>query len=288
LLLTWCSTSQRWIQAGRRVTRHSGKTVTTSEDRRRILRRGQHLIQIDRISKGYGQKLAVADLSLRVERGEVFAFLGANGAGKTTTIKLLVGLLIPDSGSLRLGSFDVVKQPRDASRLVGYVPDQPYLYDKLTGREFLQFIAEIYGLTSDEAEESIDEQIDTFSLADFVDRMSETYSHGMKQRMVFAAALVHRPQVIILDEPMIGLDPHSMRVVKDLLRRQADRGTTVFMSTHTLSLAEEIADRIGVITTGQLKFIGSIAELRAQTHREGESLERLFLDITAAHAEAPP
>jgi ABC-2 type transport system ATP-binding protein len=238
------------------------------------------LIHIEAVSKTYGRKLAVADLSLQVPQGEVFAFLGANGAGKTTTIKLLVGLLMPDAGSLRLGPYDVVAQPREASRLVGYVPDQPFLYEKLTGREFLEFIAEIYGMSAVETRTSIDEQVETFELAEFIDRMAETYSHGMKQRLVLAAALVHRPRVIILDEPMVGLDPHSMRVVKDLLRRRADEGTTVFMSTHTLSLAEEISDRIGVIMAGRLQFVGSLDELRAHTQREGESLERLFLELT--------
>ena len=241
------------------------------------------MIEIEEVSKTYGRKLAVAQLSLEVPEGEVFAFLGANGAGKTTTIKMLVGLLMPDHGRLRLGGYDVVAQPREASRLVGYVPDQPYLYDKLTGREFLEFMSAIYGMPDDEAQASIAEQIEVFSLGDFVDRMAETYSHGMKQRVVFAAALVHRPRIVILDEPMVGLDPHSMRVVKDLLRALADAGTTIFMSTHTLSLAEEIADRIGVITTGNLQFVGSLQDLRAHTRREGETLERLFLELTSGH-----
>ncbi len=239
------------------------------------------MIHIEAISKTYGHKLAVSDLSLDVRAGEVFAFLGANGAGKTTTIKMLVGLLMPDTGTLRLGSHDVVAQPREASRLVGYVPDQPYLYDKLTGREFLEFIASIYGMSAADAETSIREQVGIFALDEFIDRLSETYSHGMKQRVVFAAALVHRPRILILDEPMVGLDPHSMRVVKDLLRDQAQQGTTVFMSTHTLSLAEEIADRIAVIQRGQLQFVGSLQELRTQTHRQGDSLERMFLDLTS-------
>jgi ABC-2 type transport system ATP-binding protein len=239
------------------------------------------VIHIQAISKTYGRKLAVKNLSLDVRQGEVFAFLGANGAGKTTTIKMLVGLLMPDSGCMRLGEHDVVSQPREASRLVGYVPDQPYLYDKLTGREFLEFIAAIYGMSATETRDSIAEQIETFSLSEFVDRLTETYSHGMKQRVVFAAALVHRPRILILDEPMVGLDPHSMRVVKDLLRRQAKQGTTVFMSTHTLTLAEEIADRIGVIKTGKLQFVGSLQDLRTHTQRDGESLERMFLELTA-------
>jgi ABC-2 type transport system ATP-binding protein len=244
------------------------------------------LIELVQVCKSYGRKQAVADLSLRVEQGEVFAFLGANGAGKTTTIKLLVGLLQPDAGVMRIGPHDLVAAPREASRLVGYVPDQPYLYDKLTGREFLEFIAEIYGMSAAAATESIAQQIETFSLHDFVDRLTETYSHGMKQRVVFAAALVHHPRVIILDEPTVGLDPLSIRVVKDLLRREADRGTTVFMSTHTLSLVEEIADRIGVIRDGRLQFLGSLSDLRAGRDHDGESLERLFLELTSADHRA--
>lgn len=240
------------------------------------------MIDLQGVAKAYGGKLAVADLTLSVRPGEVFALLGANGAGKTTTIKMLVGLLMPDRGTLSIGGFDVVRQTRDASRLVGYVPDQPYLYDKLTGREFLTFIAEMYGLTPAAAAEAVAEQMQIFELNEFGDRMTETYSHGMKQRVVFAAAFVHRPRVVILDEPMVGLDPHSMRVVKDLLRRRANEGTTVFMSTHTLSLAEEIADRIGVFKDGVLQFVGSFRELRQLRQQEHASLEKLFLDLTAA------
>lgn len=239
------------------------------------------MIEIENVTKTYGTKRAVSHLNLRIRAGEVFAFLGANGAGKTTTIKMLVGLLLPDEGYLKLGPHDVVREPRDASRLVGYVPDQPFLYDKLTGREFLQFVADMHSMSPDDAAESIAQQIDLFRLHDFVDRLSEVYSHGMKQRVVFAAALVHRPQVIILDEPMVGLDPLHMRVVKDRMRELADQGTTVFMSTHTLPLAEEIADRIGVVHQGQLQFVGTVKELRQQRQREDETLEKLFLEMTS-------
>lgn len=239
------------------------------------------MIELDDVTKSYGTKVAVSNLSLRVEAGEVFAFLGANGAGKTTTIKMLVGLLVPDAGRLVIDGRDVVQQPREASRRIGYVPDQPYLYDKLTGREFLQFVADMHGMPQDDATESIQVQAQLFRLETFIDRLSEVYSHGMKQRLVFAAALVHRPKVIILDEPMVGLDPLHMRVVKDRMRELADQGTTVFMSTHTLPLAEEIADRIGVIKEGHLQFVGSVAELRKQRDQSNESLEKLFLDMTA-------
>ena len=239
------------------------------------------MIQIKSVSKSYGTHRAVSSLSLTISPGEVFAFLGANGAGKTTTIKMLVGLLTPDAGSISIGPHDVVEAPRDASHLVGYVPDQPYVYDKLTGHEFLEFIAQIYGLEPRDAAESIARQIETFRLESFINRLTETYSHGMKQRLVFASALVHCPQIVVLDEPMVGLDPHSMRIVKDLLRREADSGTTIFMSTHTLPLAEEIADRIGVVTSGELQFEGSVDELRARDRQGTATLEQLFLDLTA-------
>ena len=176
------------------------------------------MIHLHRVTKRYGGKPAVRELTLDVAAGEVFAFLGPNGAGKTTTIKMLVGLLSPDEGTVQMGPYNVALHPREASRLAGYIPDQPYLYDKLSGREFLEFMSGMYGMTAEAAAESIEEQVRTFRLESFVDRLAETYSHGMKQRLVFAAALVHRPRVLILDEPMVGLDPHSMRLVKDLLR----------------------------------------------------------------------
>ena len=245
------------------------------------------MIRIESVSKSYGTHLAVSSLSLKISPGEVFAFLGANGAGKTTTIKMLVGLLTPDEGAISIGAHDVVQAPRDASRLVGYVPDQPYVYDKLTGREFLEFMAQIYGLEAHDTEESIARQIETFRLESFVDRLAETYSHGMKQRLVFASAFVHRPEIVVLDEPMVGLDPRSMRIVKDLLRREADNGTTIFMSTHTLPLAEEIADRIGVVMSGELQFEGSVDELRARHRQDTASLEQLFLDLTTTESREP-
>ena len=238
------------------------------------------MIEIVAATRKYGGKTAVDRLSLSIAAGEVFAFLGANGAGKTTTIKMLVGLLQPTSGSVRICGHDVVDNHREAHLRVGYVPDQPYLYDKLTGRETLRFVADMYGLTPSEAESSVEEQIAAFDLAEFVDQLTENYSHGMKQRTVFAAALVHRPRVLIVDEPMVGLDPRSMRMVKDLLRRQSREGSTVFMSTHTLSVAEEIADRIGIIERGCLRFLGTVAELKQQLALHDSSLEHLFLQIT--------
>jgi ABC-2 type transport system ATP-binding protein len=245
------------------------------------------MIELADVTRTYGSHLAVDRLSLRVAGGELFAFLGPNGAGKTTTIKMLVGLLQPTSGSLWICGEDVVADPRASSRRLGYVPDEPHLYEKLSGREFLRFVADLFGMEDPTAGEEIERQIATFRLGGFVDQLAESYSHGMKQRLIFAAALLHQPEVLILDEPMVGLDPRSMRLVKDLLREQSKRGTTVFMSTHTLSLAEEIAHRIGVVDRGKLRFLGTVAELRQQLARHESSLEDLFLQLTEdADAEA--
>jgi ABC-2 type transport system ATP-binding protein len=237
------------------------------------------MIELNSVSRNYGKKVAVDGLDLQVPAGELFAFLGPNGAGKTTSIKMMVGLLQPTQGRIEICGYDVVRDSREANLRTGYVPDEPYLYDKLTGREFLQFMAEIYGMESADGAKGIEKQIDQFGLSDFIDQMAESYSHGMKQRLVFASALLHRPCVLIVDEPMVGLDPRSMRLVKDILREETRPGTTVFMSTHTLAVAEEIADRIGVITNGHLLFLGTVADLRARMSSD-ESLEQLFLALT--------
>lgn len=242
------------------------------------------MIEIQNLTRRYGERLAVDRLTLQVQAGEVLAFLGPNGAGKTTTIKTIVGLLLPSSGMVRVCGLDVVSKSQEASRRIGYVPDQPYLYEKLSGREFLQFTAEMYGLDARLAAANIERQIEAFELSEFVDRLAESYSHGMKQRVIFASAMVHNPSVLVVDEPMVGLDPRSMRIVKTLLRTQASNGAAVFLSTHTLSVAEEIADRIGIIYQGKLQFLGTLSELRQKVQQEHSSLEELFLSLTA---EAP-
>ena len=245
------------------------------------------MIEFRGVTRRYGRKVAVADLDLVVRSGEIFAFLGPNGAGKTTSIKMLVGLLRPNSGQIRVCGFDVVSECRQANGLVGFIPDEPYLYDKLTGREFLQFVAGMYGLDPRGARERISREIARFELDDFVDDLCESYSHGMKQRVALSAALLHDPEVLVLDEPTVGLDPRTIRHVKDLLRARAVAGTTVFMSTHSLSLAEELADRIGIVNRGRLECVGSIDELRAGLASEKLTLEELFLKLTAAEAAAP-
>jgi ABC-2 type transport system ATP-binding protein len=241
------------------------------------------MIELEHISKKYGAKTAVEDLSLRIEPGELFAFLGPNGAGKTTTIKMMCGLLFPSQGSIRVGGFDLQTDGEQARRLISYVPDQPFLYEKLTGREVLKFIADMYGMPADHARRRIDEMIDTFGLVSFVDDLTESYSHGMRQRTVFASALLHEPRVLIVDEPTVGLDPRSIRLLKDLLRREAARGVTVFLSTHSLDIAQELADRIGVIHFGRLIGCGTLETLRGQAAMDG-SLEEVFLKLTEEEA----
>ncbi|MEO1498315.1 MAG: ABC transporter ATP-binding protein [Planctomycetota bacterium] len=237
------------------------------------------MIEFESVSRNYGSTKAVVGLDLAVPRGELFAMLGHNGAGKTTSIKMLVGLLRSDAGRVTIGGFDVARQPREAAQLVGYVPDEPHLYDKLSGREFLTFVARMHGLTPTDAEQAIGREIDRFGLARFVDELTESYSHGMKQRTVFAAALLHDPEVLVVDEPLVGLDPQSIRLVKDLLSEHARRGSAVFMSTHTLTAAEEIADRIGVMNRGELLFLGSLEELRQRHGAGDETLESLYLSL---------
>ena len=246
------------------------------------------MIEFDHVTRTYGPKTAVADLTLAIPRGELFALLGPNGAGKTTTIKMLVGLLRPSRGAVRVSGFDLVRDPRNAHLHVGYVPDEPTLYDKLTGREFLWFIADMFGMPRHLATQRIATEIEHFELGEFADDLAESYSLGMKQRLVFAASLLHDPDVLVLDEPMVGLDPRSVRIVKDLLKSRTQEGMTVFMSTHTLAMAEEMADRVGIMVRGQLRFLGTVAELRDQMALETTSLEQLYLELTNPHSVRPP
>jgi ABC-2 type transport system ATP-binding protein len=238
------------------------------------------MIELIDVSKQYATKLAVDRLTLTVQPGELFAFLGPNGAGKTTTIKMLCGLLFPTSGAIRIGGYDMATHGDEGRRLIAFVPDTPYLYEKLTGREFLQFIADMYGMEPTRSQKRMDEVIETFRLGEFIDDLTESYSHGMRQRTVFASALLHEPKVLITDEPTVGLDPKSIRMLKDLLRQQANLGTTVFLSTHSLDVAQELADRIGIIDRGRLIGCGTLESLRQQADRTG-TLEDVFLKLTA-------
>ena len=246
------------------------------------------MIEIDGLSKTYGTKEALSELTLTVEPGEVFAFLGPNGAGKTTTIKLLAGLLRPTAGTARVCGHDIRTDFVAAKASMGYVPDEPYLYEKLTGREFLRFVGSLHGFDSDAVEGRIGELVERFDTGEYIDELAGGYSHGMKQRVVISAALLHGPKALVIDEPMVGLDPKAARVVKDTLRERSDSGASVFVSTHTLSVAEEIADHIGIINYGRLVAAGTMGELRDLSRNHGD-IEDLFLDLTApTEIEEPP
>lgn len=238
-----------------------------------------HMIHFQRVTRNYGNRVAVRELELKISQGEVLALLGHNGAGKSTTLKMLVGLLRPTSGAVTVGGLDVIDHRREVSRLIGYVPDEPYLYEKLSGREFLHFVADMYGLTAAETQQALTRESDRFELWDFLDQLTESYSHGMRQRTVFAAALIHQPRILVVDEPMVGLDPLSIRLVKDLMRAYADEGNTVLMSTHTLSIAEEISDRVCVMKSGDMVFDGTVEKLRQDLPTAGHSLESLYLAL---------
>jgi ABC-2 type transport system ATP-binding protein len=242
------------------------------------------MIEAIDLQKRYGDTLAVKGVDLQVRSGEIFGFLGPNGAGKTTTIKMLIGLLRPSAGSARIGGFDIQQQSIAAKSLVGYVPDQPYLPEKLTAREFLDFIAGLYQLDRLTARRRGEELLKLFDLEDRGDDLIGGYSHGMRQKTALAGALLHDPQAFFLDEPTVGLDPRSARLIKDILHGVAGRGAAVFMSTHILEIAERICDRVAIIGDGRVIAIGTIDELRAG--RTGESLEDIFLQLTGGAEEA--
>ena len=242
------------------------------------------MIRTSRLCKNYGGKKAVLNLDLDIPAGECFCFLGPNGAGKTTTIKMLTGLLRPTSGTATIAGFDIQNDPTSAKAHIGYIPDHPYLYEKLSGRDFFTFVGDLFGIDRTEQARRLDHYFELFHLTAAADQFIENYSHGMRQKLVFATALMHEPQVLIIDEPMIGLDPQSARIFKKLMRHQADEGRTVFLSTHTLSVAEEVADRIGVIHHGRMLFLGTIGQLRESLARDG-NLEDLFLQLTGEQSE---
>jgi ABC-2 type transport system ATP-binding protein len=244
------------------------------------------LIQARQLVKRFGDKVAVNDVSLDVRGGEIFGFLGPNGAGKTTTIKMIVGLLQPTSGTVFVDGYDIQAQPLPAKAASGYVPDEPNLYAKLTARELLRFVSDLYGVDRQLAERRLTELLRLFDLTQAGDDPIDSYSHGMRQKTAMAAALVHDPRVLVLDEPTVGLDPKSARLTKDILRQTADRGRAVFLSTHILEIAERMCDRIGIIDRGRLIATGTMDELRSLGKGEG-SLEDIFLSLTggAEYAE---
>ncbi len=236
-------------------------------------------IALDNVTKCYGPLRAVDGISLAVRPGEVFAFLGPNGAGKTTTIKMLVGLLKPDTGRITVCDHPMSTNSQAAKSTLAYVPDQPFLYDKLSAREFMDFVGRMYCLDVDEAKTRGAALMDRLAVSSYADQLAEGYSHGMKQRVVLAAAFLHEPRVLVVDEPMVGLDPRTVRTVKELLRELAAEGRTVFMSTHTLDVAEAIADRIAIINQGRIIACGTLAELKAKAAEE-HRLEDIFLELT--------
>ncbi|HPP62255.1 MAG TPA: ABC transporter ATP-binding protein [Anaerolineales bacterium] len=244
------------------------------------------LIETRSLVKRYGDKLAVNDVSFDVQGGEIFGFLGPNGAGKTTTIKMIVGLLQPTSGSVKVAGFDVQAQPLLAKAASGYVPDTPNLYAKLSGRELLRFVGDLYSLERGQTARRIDELLRVLELTAAADDTIDSYSHGMQQKTSLAAALVHDPRVLVLDEPTVGLDPKSARLIKDILRQLAERGAAVMLSTHILEIAERMCDRIGIINKGELVAIGTMDELRHLGQSGETSLEDIFLGLTGGAEEA--
>ena len=239
------------------------------------------MIELVHLTKRYGATVAVDDLSLRVDAGEIFGFLGPNGAGKTTTIRMMMGLLRPTAGRVFLGGHDLAMDHIAAKRLCGFVPDRPHIYEKLTGAEFLDFVAGLYSVPPQAAAIRRDELLEMFDLTEWGTELVESYSHGMKQRLVMAAAMIHAPRLLIVDEPMVGLDPRGARLLKRTFRRLAGEGVTIFMSTHSLEVAEETCDRIGIILQGQLVAVGTLEELRQQTGAHANSkLESVFLKLT--------
>ena len=238
-------------------------------------------ISIENMSKNYGDVLAVDNLSLSIAPGEIFTCLGPNGAGKTTTIKVMTGLLRPTKGRARIMGYDIQLKPVEAKRHIGYIPDHPYLYEKLTGRDFFFFVADMFGVDRNRAAERMEELFYLFRLDNATNQLIENYSHGMRQKLVFSVALMHEPQVLVVDEPMVGLDPQSARTLKMLLKREAvNRGAAIFLSTHTLSIAEELADRVGIMHRGNLIFQGTLPEMRQRIGSEARSLEDMFLILT--------
>jgi len=238
------------------------------------------MIELDRLVKKFGDLVAVNDLTLKIGRGEFFAMLGPNAAGKTTTIKMITGLIKPTSGRARICGFDVQSQPLQARQCLAYVPDFPFLYDKLTAWEFFRFTGEMFRLDPARIQKNAGELVERFHLEEFVDRTLEELSHGTRQRIAIVSALLHDPEVFIVDEPMVGLDPQHARVVKDVLKERSLAGTTVLVSTHQLSIAEEMADRIGIILGGRLIAVGTRDELRRQSGA-ADALEEIFLSLTA-------
>jgi ABC-2 type transport system ATP-binding protein len=238
------------------------------------------MIELKNLTKKFGRVIAVNRLTLSVPEGEIFGFIGPNGAGKTTTLRLMGGVLLPSEGSVIIDGIDMAKEPEEAKKRIGFIPDRPFLYEKLTGMEFLRFTGDLYSMKDHSFLEKAGKILNQFALDHWADELIESYSHGMKQRLIISAALLHDPKVIIVDEPMVGLDPAGVRMMKAVFRSLAKGGTTIFMSTHTLGVAEDVCDRIGIIHRGTLIAMGAIEDLRQRAQvREGD-LEEVFMILT--------
>jgi len=237
------------------------------------------MIRLSGLSKSYGDFQAVKDINLEVEKGSIFAFLGTNGAGKTTTIKMMTGVLRPSSGSAEIAGFDIVKQPIEAKSQMGVIPDRPYLYGKLTGREFLKFMGDLYRVPRSDSVPRMDALLEHYGLDKWQHDLIDSYSHGMKQRILMCASQVHDPKVLVVDEPMVGLDPKGAKLLKDTFKAKAKDGLTIFMSTHSLSVAEEVADKLAIIKNGEILAHGTLDELYKLAKEGTSGLENVFLDI---------
>ena len=242
------------------------------------------MIQLDGLTKKYGTFTAVDAIDLEVMSGQLFGFLGPNGAGKTTTLRMIAGILRPTSGRVRIGGIDVVLQPDEAKSKLGFIPDRPFIYEKLTGMEYLRFVAGLYGQQGPEIEHRGRELLGLFDLEDWRDELVESYSHGMRQKLIISGAFVHRPDVIVVDEPMVGLDPKAARTLKDLFREYTRRGHTIMMSTHTLEVAQHMCDTIGIIRRGRIAASGTMDELRRNAESGADGLEDIFLRLTGETA----
>jgi len=238
------------------------------------------MITLENLTKVYSGITAVDDLNLQISQGTIFGFIGPNGAGKTTTIKMMAGILKPTKGRILINGLDIAREPSRVKMMIGFIPDRPFLYEKLSGKEFLKFKAGLYGISGDALDERIDGLLTTFELTQWADELIEAYSHGMKQRLVIASAMIHEPKVIIVDEPMVGLDPKGAKLVKDIFIEWAREGSTVFMSTHTLTLAQEVCGEVAIVHRGRVVAAGTSEELGRQAGVTG-NLEQIFLKITA-------
>jgi ABC-2 type transport system ATP-binding protein len=242
------------------------------------------MIELTGLTKRYGSFTAVDAIDLRVPKGELFGFLGPNGAGKTTTLRMIAGILRPTAGTIRIGGIDVAADPMTAKSILGFIPDRPFIYEKLTGIEFLRFVGGLYSQNGKDIEHRSRELLALFDLEQWRDELVESYSHGMRQKLIISSALVHKPDVIVVDEPMVGLDPKAARILKDLFREYVRRGHTIMMSTHTLEVAETMCDRIAIIQTGKIRALGTMDDLRAASAQGDAGLEDIFLRLTGENA----